>query len=216
LNTGREREREREREFIPPVQRTLTDTQSYGREGTADPRPHKQSRTCGNNHEQRIQHLHTHTHTHTLAHLTHTHTQLNSHSAGLSEDVGVNVHHEVASRCVLHDEAHVLRRLEAGEQVDQEGVARAGDRLKDPLLAHQAADGQRGEESAVAGRRTSRPEVSERERGLPFHFVPRQDVALLQGFDGVQAAGPFVLRQQHLERVTCFFIIPKKHHVSCI
>lgn len=32
-----------------------------------------------------------------------------------------------------------------------------------------------------------------RERRLPFHFVPRHDVSLLQGFDGVQAASPLVL-----------------------
>lgn len=36
-------------------------------------------------------------------------------------------------------------------------------------------------------------------RQLPFHLVPRHDVALLQGFDGVQAARPLVLRQQHLQ-----------------
>lgn len=61
------------------------------------------------------------------------------HGPGLGEDVGVDVHHQVASRCVLHDEADVLRRLEARKQVDQEGMPHAVDRLEDPLLAHQAA-----------------------------------------------------------------------------
>lgn len=63
-----------------------------------------------------------------------------SHGSRLREDVSVNVHHEVSARRVLHDKTHVLRRLEAREQVDQEGVVGAVDRLKDPLLTHQTAD----------------------------------------------------------------------------
>lgn len=62
------------------------------------------------------------------------------HGPGFREDVGVDVHHQVASRCVLHDEADVLRRLEARKQVDQEGMPHAVDRLEDPLLAHQAGE----------------------------------------------------------------------------
>lgn len=61
------------------------------------------------------------------------------HGPGLRENVGVNVHHQVASRCVLHDEADVLSRLEAGKQVDQEGMPHTVDCLEDPFLAHQAA-----------------------------------------------------------------------------
>ena len=49
------------------------------------------------------------------------------------------VHHEVAADGVLHDEADVGLRLEAGEEVDQERVPHAVGRLKDSLLAHQAA-----------------------------------------------------------------------------
>lgn len=33
---------------------------------------------------------------------------------------------------------------------------------------------------------------------LPFYLIPRHDVSLLQGFDGVQAARLSILRQQHL------------------
>lgn len=54
----------------------------------------------------------------------------------LREDAGVDVDHEVSTRGVLHDEAHMLRRLEAAVQVHQEGVPRGIDGLKDPLLAH--------------------------------------------------------------------------------
>ena len=61
-----------------------------------------------------------------------------SHGAGLGEDVGVDVHHQVPPGGVLHDEAHVLLGLEARKQVDQEGVAHAVHRLEDTLLTHQA------------------------------------------------------------------------------
>lgn len=64
-------------------------------------------------------------------------SKVDLHSAGLREDVGVDVHHKVASSGVLHDKAHVLAGLEAGEQVDQERVPHAVHRLKDALLAHE-------------------------------------------------------------------------------
>ena len=63
---------------------------------------------------------------------------LYSHRPGFGEHVGVDVHHQVSARRILHDEAHVLAGLEAGEEVDQEGVADAVHRLKDPLLTHEA------------------------------------------------------------------------------
>lgn len=46
----------------------------------------------------------------------------------------MDVHHEVATIGVLHDEADVLGRLEAGEQVDEEGVLAAVDDLEDAFL----------------------------------------------------------------------------------
>lgn len=76
-----------------------------------------------------------------------------SHGARLGEDVRVYVHHEVTARRVLHDEAHVFRRLEARKQVDQEAVVRAGHRLEDPLLAHQTAVTP-GDRSGVRGQET--------------------------------------------------------------
>ena len=57
----------------------------------------------------------------------------------VAEDAVVDVRHEVSSRGVGHDEAHVLGRLEAAVQVDQEGVLGDVDRLEDPLLTLQAA-----------------------------------------------------------------------------
>lgn len=66
-----------------------------------------------------------------------------SHGPGLGEDVSVDVHHQVSSGSVLHDEAHVLLRLEAGEEVDQERVAHAVHRLKDTFLTHQTGGGER-------------------------------------------------------------------------
>lgn len=58
------------------------------------------------------------------------------HGSGLCEDVSVDVHHQVASCCVLHDKTHMLRSLEARKQVDEEGVVRQVHHLKDALLAH--------------------------------------------------------------------------------
>lgn len=128
----------------------LTDTQSYGHEGTADPRPRKPSRTCWMNNGQRIC---THSHIVTLhtewnvelskEDAESTRTQLNLHSTWLRKDVGMYVHHKVPSCRVLHDKAHMLRRLETCKQVDQEGVVRAVDGLKDPLLAHQTGERRR-------------------------------------------------------------------------
>jgi len=64
-------------------------------------------------------------------------TLRDSHGSGLGENVSVDVHHQVAARCVLHDETDVLLRLETRKQVDQERVADAVDRFENPLLAHQ-------------------------------------------------------------------------------
>lgn len=52
----------------------------------------------------------------------------------------MDVHHEVSSRCVLHDKTHMFGRLEACKQVDQERVVGTVDGLKDPLLTHQTGD----------------------------------------------------------------------------
>lgn len=131
--------------------------------------------------------------------------RLNSHGARLWKDVGVDVHHEVSSGGVLHDKTHVFRRLETRKQVDQERMAGAVDRFKDALLAHQAesetsrGDGQKGHEGESQGGTEMRRRRRRRAWSLPFHFVPRDDVAFLQGFDGVQVACPLVFRQQHLE-----------------
>ena len=43
----------------------------------------------------------------------------------LAEDVRVNVHHEVAARGVLHDEAHMRVRLEGARDRDRVDVERA-------------------------------------------------------------------------------------------
>lgn len=58
---------------------------------------------------------------------------------GLGEDVLMDLHHEVATRCKLSHEAGVAGGLEAGEEGEQEGVPRAAHSLQDPLLAVQAA-----------------------------------------------------------------------------
>lgn len=58
---------------------------------------------------------------------------------GLSEDVLVDVDHQVAAWQVLHDEAHVVTGLEAAVEVDQEGMSRGVDHLQNSLLAHEAA-----------------------------------------------------------------------------
>lgn len=62
----------------------------------------------------------------------------NVHSPRFVEYVGMDVHHEVSASCILHDKTHVLRCLEASEQVHQERVLRGVHYLKDPLLTHQA------------------------------------------------------------------------------
>ena len=77
----------------------------------------------------------------------------------------MDVHHEVAARRVLHDEAHVLAGLEAGEEVDQEGMTDAVHRLEDPLLTHEAARrrrevGTRGVEGHLRGLMITRPNES--------------------------------------------------------
>lgn len=73
-------------------------------------------------------------------------TQINeapghSHGPGLRENVSMDVHHQVASCCVLHDKAHVLLCLKTRKQVDQEGMADTVHRFEDPLLTHQARKG---------------------------------------------------------------------------
>lgn len=50
----------------------------------------------------------------------------------------MNVHHEVSSRCILHDEAYMLFGLEASEEIHQERVPNTVHSLKDPLLTHEA------------------------------------------------------------------------------
>lgn len=64
--------------------------------------------------------------------------QEHSLGPGLGENISVDVHHQVASRRILHDETNMFRCLEARKQVDQEGVADAVDRLKNPFLTHEA------------------------------------------------------------------------------
>lgn len=59
------------------------------------------------------------------------------HSPRLGEYIGMDVHHKVSARCVLHDKAHMLRCLEASEEVHQERVLRGVHYLKDPLFTHQ-------------------------------------------------------------------------------
>lgn len=66
-----------------------------------------------------------------------------SHGPGLRENISVDVHHQVASCCVLHDKTNMLLCLETRKQVDQERVADAVNRFKNSLLAHQT--GKRGE-----------------------------------------------------------------------
>lgn len=67
-----------------------------------------------------------------------------AHGSRLGEDVRVDVHHQVASRRVLHHKTHVLRRLEAREQVDQERMVRHVHDLEDALLTHQTAGQKKG------------------------------------------------------------------------
>lgn len=74
---------------------------------------------------------------------------------GLGEDVVVDVDHQVSARQVLHDEAHVVAGLEAAVEVDQEGVSGGVDRLKNPLLAHEAEE-ERGERQENRRRQVGR------------------------------------------------------------
>lgn len=115
------------------------------------------------------------------------------HGSGLGENVGVDVHHQVASRCVLHDEADVLRRLEARKQVDQEGVPHAVDRLEDPLLTHQAAKERRPlrEQRLVLAR--VKNHRFHGDPASPVHFVSGHDVSLLQGLDGKHLSCALIL-----------------------
>ena len=55
----------------------------------------------------------------------------------LSEDVGVDVCHEVSSGGVGHHEAHVVCSLEAAVQVHQERMSGGVDHLKDPLFTNE-------------------------------------------------------------------------------
>ena len=55
-------------------------------------------------------------------------------SPGLGEDVGVDVHHEVAAGSILHDEADVRVRLETRKHVHEERVAHGVGHLENPLL----------------------------------------------------------------------------------
>lgn len=54
-----------------------------------------------------------------------------------AEHLIVNVHHKIATAGVLHHKAHVLRRLKAGKEVHEKGMAHLGGRFKDPLLRKQ-------------------------------------------------------------------------------
>lgn len=63
------------------------------------------------------------------------------HGSRFCEDVCVDVHHQVSTRCVFHNKTHMLRCLEAGKQVDQEGMMGHIHGLKDALLAHQTRGG---------------------------------------------------------------------------
>ena len=84
----------------------------------------------------------------------------------------MDVHHEIAAASVFHHEAHVLRRLETREEVDEERVARVGDDLEDVPLGEQRVD-----------------------------LVARDDVAILERFDREVLAGALVLAEEHLPEV---------------
>ena len=60
--------------------------------------------------------------------------------ARLAEHLLMDVHHEIAAVGVLHDEAHVLGRLKAREQIDEERMVAAIDDLEYALLGHEALD----------------------------------------------------------------------------
>lgn len=62
------------------------------------------------------------------------------HRAHFREHVCMNVHHQVSSCCVLHDETHMLLGLETSEEVHQERMPNTIHGLKDSLLAHEAVD----------------------------------------------------------------------------
>lgn len=93
-------------------------------------------------------------------------------SPRFGENVRVDVHHQVSSGSVLHDEADVGLCLEAGEEVHQEGVSDRVGGLEDALFG---------------------------EQGL--HFVAGDDVAFLQRFYGEVLAGVLVLGEDDLAEV---------------
>ena len=68
------------------------------------------------------------------------HTRRVEDGPGLGEDVCVDVHHEVSSGRVFHDEADVGVGLEAGEHVDEERVAHGVGHLEDALLGQERLD----------------------------------------------------------------------------
>ena len=108
---------------------------------------------------------------------------------GLGEDVGVDVHHQVAAGRVLHHKADVALQhgchllqclkekkmkdpnlcLEAGEEIDEEGVSHRVCHFKDPLLSQQG-----------------------------LHFISCNDVALFQGFNSKVLASVLVPGQNKL------------------
>ena len=105
------------------------------------------------------------------------------HSPGLREDVGMNVHHQVTPSSILHHKADVALQhgchllqclkekkmkdpnlcLEAGEEIDEEGVSHGVCHFKDPLLSKQG-----------------------------LHFISCNDVALFQSFDSKVLASVLV------------------------
>ena len=108
---------------------------------------------------------------------------------GLGEDVGVDVHHQVAAGRVLHHKADVALQhgchllqclkeekvkdpnlcLEAGEEIDEEGVSHRVCHFKDPLLSQQG-----------------------------LHFISCNDVALFQSLDSKVLASVLVPGQNKL------------------
>lgn len=76
----------------------------------------------------------------------------NAPGMGLREDILMDLHHEVTTRCKLCHKACVAGGLEAGEEGEQEGVPRAAHGFQDAFLAIQAVVGGRGH---LEGRKTS-------------------------------------------------------------
>ena len=84
----------------------------------------------------------------------------------------MDVHHEVATGGVFHDEAHVRTGLEAGKHVDKERVPHRIGHLEDSLLGKQG-----------------------------LHLVSGDDVAFLQGLDGEVFPSVQVFGQDDLAEV---------------